>query len=292
MHFGYVPLNDAGGIRPDVLARELEARGFDSIWIPEHSHIPTSRETPYPGGGDLPDGYVHMMSPVVSLMAAASATSTLKLCTGICLVLQHDLLDLACGLATLDQLSGGRVLLGIGVGWNAEELRDHRPELAFSQRYSAMLERVEALRTIWTQEEPEFEGRWDRFSRSWVYPKPVQRPLPIALGNAGALGMQLAARHADAWCPIDAALVATAGGVERGIRTFRDLAAEAGRDPLSIPITLYAWTVPTREGLDQYAELGVERVVLMPPSMDTADAATVLRHLDSVADTVAAYAPA
>src|SRR5262245_31735765 len=129
MELGFLTLNHAGGIRPDALARELEDRGFDSVWVPEHSHIPASRQTPYPGGGDLPDGYWHMMDPFVSLQAAASATSTIKLCTGICLVLEHDLLDLACTVATLDALSGGRVLLGIGVGWNEEELTNHRPDL-------------------------------------------------------------------------------------------------------------------------------------------------------------------
>ena len=154
MKFGYLSLNDADGVRPDRLARELEDRGFDSVWMPEHSHIPVSRATPYPGGGDLPDGYWHMMDPFVSLTAAAMATTSLTLATGICLVLEHDLLDLACTVATLDVLSGGRVLLGIGVGWNAEELANHRPDLPFRQRYSAMRERVDALRSIWTEEAP------------------------------------------------------------------------------------------------------------------------------------------
>jgi probable F420-dependent oxidoreductase len=282
MRFGYLSFNDAGGLGPDVLGRELEARGFDSVWMPEHSHIPTSRETPYPGGGELPEGYRHMMDPFVSLMAAAASTSTLRLGTGICLVLEHDLLDLACTVATLDVLSRGRVVLGVGVGWNAEELRNHRPDLAFPQRYSAMRERVAALRTIWTEEEPEFEGRWDRFTRSWVYPKPVQRPVPVALGNAGPTGMRHAARYADVWCPIDASLLNTSGrpDVDRGIRLFRDLAAEAGRDPASIPITLFAWNVPKPGRLERYAQLGVARVVLPPPSFSTTSPDDVVRHLD------------
>ena len=288
MRFGDLALNDAGGIRPDVLARELEQRGFDSVWMPEHSHIPTSRETPYPGGGELPDGYWRRLDPFVSLMAAASATTTLRLCTGICLVLEHDLLDLAVTVATLDVLSGGRVLLGIGVGWNVEELRDHRPDLAFAQRYSAMRERVAALRTIWTEDEPAVDGRWDHLSPSWVYPKPVQQPVPIALGNAGPTGIRHAAGYADAWCPIDASLLNTSGrpDVEGGIRMFRELAAEEGRDPAGIPITIFAWNVPKPARLELYAGLGVERVVLPPPSMSTVDADTTLRYLDSVADTL------
>jgi probable F420-dependent oxidoreductase len=288
MRFGYLALNDAGGIRPDVLARELEQRGFDSVWMPEHSHIPASRETPYPGGGELPDGYWKMMDPFVSLMAAASATTTLKLCTGICLVLEHDLLDLAVTVATLDVLSAGRVILGVGVGWNAEELRNHRPDLPFAQRYSAMRERVAALRSIWTEDEPQLDGRWDRFSASWVYPKPQQQPVPIALGNAGPTGIRHAASYADMWCPIDASLLNTGGrpDVDGGVQLFRELAAEAGRDPAQIPITIFAWSVPKAARLAHYAELGVERVVLPPPSMSTVDAAATLRYLDSVTDTV------
>ncbi len=291
MQFGYLAVNDAGGIRPDVLARELEQRGFDSVWMPEHSHIPTSRETPYPGGGDLPDGYWKMMDPFVSLMAAASATSTLKLCTGICLVLEQDLLDLAVTVATLDVLSGGRVILGVGVGWNAEELRNHRPDLPFAQRYLAMQERVAALRTIWSQDEPRFEGRWDRFSPSWVYPKPLQRPLPVALGNAGPTGIRHAATYADLWCPIDASLLNASGrpDIASGVQLFRDLAAEAGRDPNQIPISIFAWNVPPPARLAHYAELGVERIVLPPPTMSTVDTDTTLRHLDALSDIVAEF---
>ena len=211
MKFGFLSSNHVGGPRPDVLAKELEDRGFDSVWMPEHTHIPISRDSAYPFGGELPDCYWHMMDPFVSLMAAAGATSRIKLCTGICLVLQHDVLDLACTVATLDALSGGRVLLGIGVGWNEEELANHRPDLPFKQRYSAMRERVEALRTIWTSEEPAYQGRWDRFTASWVYPKPSQQPVPIALGNAGPVGIGHAAEYADAWCPIDTALVQIGG---------------------------------------------------------------------------------
>jgi len=292
--FGYLSLNDADGIRPDRLARELEERGFDSVWMPEHSHIPASRATPYPGGGDLPDGYWHMMDPFVSLTAAAMATTSLTLATGICLVLEHDLLDLACTVATLDVLSSGRVLLGIGVGWNAEELANHRPDLAFSQRYSAMRERVDALRSIWTEEAPSREGRFERFSPSWVYPKPVQAPVPIALGNAGRVGIGHAAEYADHWCPIDAQLLNDSGrpDVAGGIALFREKAEAAGRDAGTIPISVFAFGRPNRERLESYAALGVERIVIPPASMTRHDEQATLAWLDRWAPLMAEVGPA
>jgi probable F420-dependent oxidoreductase len=288
MRFGYLSLNNIDGVRPDVIARELEDRGFDSVWMPEHSHIPSSRATAYPGGGDLPDGYWHMMDPFVSLQAAASATTNLTLATGISLVLEHDLLDLACTVATLDALSGGRVLLGIGVGWNAEELANHRPDVPFKLRYSAMRERVDALRRIWTEEEPSYDGRFERFSASWVYPKPVQQPVPIALGNAGKVGIQHAAEYADEWCPIDAQLMNYDGkpDVPGGVRLFRQLAADAGRDPDTIPISIFAFGKPNRSRLDGYAGLGISRVVIPPPRMSRHDTDATRKWLDEWAPVI------
>ena len=288
MRFGYLSVNDAAGIHPARAARALEERGFDSLWVPEHSHIPTSRRSPYPAGGELPAGYANFMDPLTSLAAAAEATDTLVLATGICLLLEHDLLDLACTTATVDVLSGGRLLLGVGVGWNAEELENHRPDLPFRLRYKAMRERVEALRTIWREEKPSFEGRWERFSESWVYPKPVGGTIPIALGNAGPTGIAHAAEYADHWCPIDAGLKNDAGRPDIPARVgyFRELATEAGRDPSTIGITIFAWGNPPMARLEQYAELGVERVVLGPPTFDLHGEKTVLEFLDGFASTV------
>ena len=197
MKFGYLTGNHAGGILPGDIARELESRGFDSVWFPEHSHIPVERRSPYPNGGQLPGSYFHMMDPWVSIASAATETSTLTLGTGICLLLEHDLLDLACTVATADVLSQGRVVMGIGVGWNEEELENHRPDLPFKKRYSAMRERVEALRLAWSEKETPFSGTWDSYSASWVFPKPVNGTVPIALGNAGPLGIKHAAEYAD-----------------------------------------------------------------------------------------------
>jgi len=287
MRFGYLALNSIEGIRPDVLATELEARGFDSLWVPEHSHIPVSRETPYPAGGDLPEGYWRMMDPFVSLAMAAQTTTTLELCTGICLLLEHDLLDLACQTATLDALSGGRLRLGVGVGWNEEELLNHRPDLPFKLRYSAMEERVAALRTAWADEEAAFDGRWDRFTSSWVYPKPAGGTVPVALGNAGPVGIEHAARYADEWCPIDASMLNSGGRPDPAgaIDLFRTKATDAGRRAEDIPISIFSMG-NRRDRIERYGELGADRIVVMPKTMEVHDEAATLRHLDELADMV------
>ena len=288
MKFGYLTGNHAEGILPGDLARELEARGFDSVWFPEHSHIPVDRRSPYPNGGPLPGSYFHMMDPWVSIAAAAADTNTLTLGTGICLLLEHDLLDLACAVATADVLAEGRVVMGIGVGWNEEELENHRPDLPFKKRYSAMRERVEALRTAWRDEEATFSGTWDSFSTSWVFPKPVKGTVPIALGNAGPLGIQHAAEYADEWAPIDVGVMITDGNpdVLGGIQRFRNLADEAGRDGSSIPISLYIWGRPRQERLEQYAEAGVTQFVFTPVNFDLPSADDTLRYIDELASAV------
>ncbi len=290
MKFGYLSHNNAEGIRPEHIAAELESRGFDSLWLPEHSHIPTSRRTPYPAGGELPDMYYRNMDPIISLMAAATATEDLLLYTGVCLIHEHDLLDLACSTATLDVLSGGRFRLGVGVGWNEEEFENHRSDLPFKQRYSGMRERIAALRTAWSDERAQFDGQWDSYSESWIYPKPVAGTIPVSLGNAGPLGIQHAAEYADEWCPIDASMMNVngkpdpAGAIER----FRRLAEEAGRDPDSIPITLHCFRV--HEGrFEQYAELGVERIVLFPPRMSLISVDDTLSHLDNLAEVISKF---
>ncbi|MPY92555.1 MAG: TIGR03619 family F420-dependent LLM class oxidoreductase [Acidimicrobiia bacterium] len=291
MRFGYVSMNSASGIRPDVVARELEERGFDSLWVPQHSHIPTSRLSPFPNGGDLPSGYLHMMDPLVSLTAAALATTDLVVATGVCLLLEADLLDLACRTATLDVLSGGRLLLGVGVGWNREELENHRPDVPFAKRYAAMRERVEALRTIWREDEPSFSGTWDDFTTSWVYPKPTRGYVPIALGNSLPLGIRHAARYADHWSPIDAHLVNEKGepDVVGGVAWFRSLVAEYGRDPDSVPVTLWMFRRPEPRRLERYVPLGLERIVLSGASAVLEDEAATMRTLDELSPVVSSW---
>ena len=291
MKFGYLTGNHAGGILPGHLARELEARGFDSVWFPEHTHIPVERRSPYPNGGQLPGSYIHMMDPWVSIAAASAETTTLTLGTGICLLLEHDLLDLACTVATADVVSQGRVVMGIGVGWNEEELENHRPDLPFRKRYSAMRERVEALRVAWREDEASFQGTWDRYSPSWVFPKPVEGTVPIALGNAGPLGIQHAAEYADEWAPIDVGVMNVNGkpDVLGGIELFRSLADEAGRDGPSIPISLYIWGRPQMQRLEQYASAGVTQFVFTPVNFDLPSADETLRYLDELTPTLEAF---
>jgi len=288
MKFGYLTGNHANGILPGQLARELESRGFDSVWFPEHSHIPVERRSPYPNGGQLPGSYYHMMDPWVSVAAAAAETTSLTLGTGICLLLEHDLLDLACTVATADVLSQGRVVMGIGVGWNEEELENHRPDIPFKKRYSAMRERVQGLRHAWSEEEAEFTGTWDSYSRSWVFPKPTNGTVPIALGNAGPLGIKHAAEYADEWAPIDVGVMNVDGkpDVIAGIQRFRELANEAGRDGSSIPISLYVWGRPRAERLQSYAEAGVTQFIFTPVNFDLPSADETLRYLDELTTTV------
>ncbi len=192
------------------------------------------------------------------------------------------MLDLAKTVATLDVLSGGRVILGIGVGWNKEELANARPDVPFSKRFSATRERVAALRAAWTQHEASFEGTYDRFSPSWVFPKPAQATVPIALGQAGPVGIRHAAEYADEWCPIDISLVGVSGeqSVEGGIGLFRRLLEEAGRDPQSVPISMFTWRRPKAERIESLIELGVTRLVLTPPSMRAEDPDRSLEFID------------
>jgi probable F420-dependent oxidoreductase len=271
-------------IGPVELAIELEARGWASLWVPEHTHIPTSRTTPYPNDprSMLPEPYLHIHDPFTVLAMASTSTSTLRLCTGVCLILEHDLLDLACQTATLDVLSSGRLTLGIGVGWNREELANHRPDLPFHHRYRAMRERVQALRTAWADEEAEFQGEWDRYDRSWVYPKPANGTVPIALGNAGPLGIRHSAEYADEWCPIDASMLndGTRPDVAGAIALFRSTLVEFGREPSEVPITIFVMDPNRQDRLETYVELGVDRLVLMPKPITMESPATTLQWLD------------
>ena len=294
MEFGYLHLNHLHSRRPGVMARELEDRGFDSMWVPEHSHIPTPITSTYPGGDKLPSGYWHMMDPFVSLAMAAEATTKIKLATGICLVLEHELLDLAKTVATLDALSGGRVILGIGVGWNAEELANARPDVPFAKRFSATRDRVAALRAAWTQDEASYQGTYDRFSPSLIFPKPANGTVSIALGQAGPVGIRHAAEYADEWCPIDLSLVGVSGeqSVEGGVQLFRRLLVENGRDPATVPISMFTWRRPKAERIEKLIELGVSRLVLTPPSMRVEDPDLSLDFLDECRAAIEPYVSA
>ncbi|MFM2073327.1 MAG: hypothetical protein RLZZ623_3591 [Actinomycetota bacterium] len=284
MDIGFSTMNTPEDVRPDVLGRELEDRGYTSLFIGEHSHIPASRRTPYPAGGTMPDQYLRMMDPFVSLTMAAMATERLQVGLGVCLVLEHHVLDLAKAVATLDLMSGGRLLFGVGVGWNAEELENHRPDITWSQRYIAAEECVGALRACWIDEESSYHGTYFDFDDVWSFPKPAQRPHPpVLLGTGGKVGTQHAIRWADEWMPMDVAL----GDVARRVATFRRLAAEAGRE---IPISLVTFGDPTADTLRAYRDLGIVRVVVGASRVGWDDPSTTLPFLDRYAPLVAELA--
>jgi len=310
MKFGYSSVNNAWGIHPGTLARELESRGFESIWIPEHSHIPINSVDMYPDPRTgLLSGYAHMMSPFISLMAAASNSSTLKLATGMCLPLEHDLLDLACTTATLDVLSDGRLILGVGAGWNSEEFNNHRPNVPFSKRYSALKERVAALRAAWGQnvkpydglfseqqwsgQISSFQGAFDNFTDSWVFPKPKSETIPVALGLTGPLGVKHAAAYADIWAPVDTALYQdgkpdVAGRLEH----FRKLTEETGRNRDDVAITLFVWGGESFDLIESYISMGIERLVFVPPSFTMHSENDSLKRLDSLCPYIERFASA
>lgn len=278
MKLGVFSFNTHYGIRPDNLARALEERGFDSLWIGEHTHIPVSRRTPYPAGGELPRQYSHMMDPFVSLAAAATVTERLKLATGICLVIERDPITLAKEVATLDQLSDGRVLFGIGGGWNAEEMENHGT--AFESRWKLLRERVEAIRVLWTEEEASYHGEFVDFEPVWSFPKPVQRPHPpVIFGGGTALGRKRVVEYCDGWAPIDLIV----GDVSGAMADLRTRCAEAGRDSNEIEVSIWCWEPPDQRRLEEYRSLGVQRAVLFLP-VDDRDAE--LPFLDRYAEII------
>jgi probable F420-dependent oxidoreductase len=266
MKIGLASPNSSYGVPVAEMAADAEQRGYDSLWVGEHSHIPASRLTPHPSGIDLPRFYWHMRDPFVSLAAAAQATSELRLVTGVCLVLEHEVIDLAKSVATLDDLSGGRFDFGVGVGWNREELENVSP-VSWAQRYNAMRETVAALRGLWNTEEFGFDGEFVQFDASWVYPKPVQQGgPPVLMGCQGRIGMRHVVEYADEWCPLDIGF----RDVARGLEWFRDAAVAGDRDPDGIPVSMYCFRVPDAATVARYRDLGIERVVFGAP--DEADA--------------------
>jgi probable F420-dependent oxidoreductase len=258
-------------IRIDELAREAEQRGFESLFIPEHTHIPASRRSPWPGGPDLPREYWHTLDPFVALGVAAAATSTIRLGTGICLLTERDPIVTAKEVASLDLLSGGRFELAIGAGWNAEEMENHGT--AFATRFRVMSERARAMKVIWSEEEPEFHGEFVDFGPIWSYPKPVQTPNPpILVGGETDYTLRRVVEWADGWFPRGR------GGFDpaEGMARLKAIADEAGRPMDTINVSLFGME-PNRAALDRAAEAGVTRAILGLPSNDRDD---VLRRLD------------
>ena len=256
MKIGYTTMNTPADIAPRFIGPMLEDAGFDSIWIGEHSHIPVSRATPYPTGGDMPWQYTTMMDPFISLTQIGEHTTNLLLGLGVALPLEHDVLALAKTAATLDVLSNGRLQFGVGVGWNQEELANHS-SVKWSMRYRALTECVGALRSLWVDDESEFHGEYFNFDKVWSRPKPMQNPHPpIWFGAGGKLGSQHTIVWADGWMPLDVTL----GDVTKRVNKFRQLSADAGRH--DIPISMVAFGDPTLDTLLMYRDLGIERVIV------------------------------
>ena len=276
MDFGAAIFFTDYSMGPAELGRALEQRGFDSLWAPEHSHIPLSRQSPFPAGGDLPKKYYDVMDPFVTLAAAAAATTRLKVATGICLVVQRDPIQTAKEVASLDQISGGRFLFGIGAGWNAEEMRDHNTE--FKTRFGLMQERVEAMKVIWTKSKPEYAGRFVNFPPMMTWPKPVQKPHPpVIVGGAFPFGARRALAYGDGWLPH--ARRPAYGEVLGMLPEFRKMAAEAGRTPEAVPITVFG-VAEDADLIKRYRDAGVARIIFNLPA---AKADEVLPVLDRCA---------
>jgi probable F420-dependent oxidoreductase len=279
MDFGAAMFFTDYSIGPAEFGRALETRGFESLWAPEHSHIPSSRTTPFPQGGDLPQKYYDAMDPFVTLTAAAVVTRTLRIGTGVCLVAQRDPIQTAKLVASIDQVSGGRFLFGIGGGWNAEEMADHGT--VFKARFQLMRERVAAMKAIWTADEPEFHGKFVDFPKMKTWPKPVQRPHPpVIVGGAFPYAARRALRYGDGWVPH--AGRPQYSDVTDFLPQFRQMAIEAGRSLDEVPVTLFG--VPDDlDRLKRYRDRGIARAVVSLPS---AKADEILPLLDRWAELI------
>jgi len=279
MHFGAAMFFTDYSMAPADLGRALEERGFESLWAPEHSHIPVSRTSPFPSGGDLPKEYYDVMDPFVTLSAAAAATKTLKVGTGVCLVQQRDPIQTAKLVASIDQVSAGRFLFGVGSGWNAEEMADHGTP--FKSRHKIARERIEAMQAIWTQDKAEYHGEFVNFDPMMAWPKPVQKPHPpVIVGGAFPYGARRAIRYGNGWVPH--ASRPEYGDVSDFLPQFQQMAKKAGRDPATLPVTMFR-VVEELDRLRHYRDIGIARVVITLPS---AGADQVVPILDRWAEKV------
>jgi probable F420-dependent oxidoreductase len=262
------------GIDPAELAKALEDRGFDSLFLCEHTHIPTSRRSPFPGGGELPKRYVHTHDPFVALSFAAAATRTLLLGTGVCLVPQRDPIITAKTVASLDRLSGGRFVFGIGGGWNVEEMENHGAR--YPTRFKLMRERVLAMKALWTEEAASFHGEFVNFDPVWCYPKPLRQPHPpILLGGETDHTLRRVVEFCDGWFPRAGAGFDPAVAMGR----LRAMAERSGRDMAGFDVTVFRGPADAAQ-LEPYRAAGITRVLLEVPDLDRDG---ILRRLDELA---------
>jgi len=280
MHFGASMFFTDYSMTPAALAKALEERGFESVWAVEHSHIPLSRRSPFAGGGELPKQYYEAMDPFVVLTAAAMATKTLKLGTGVCLVGQRDTIQTAKLVASIDQVSGGRFLFGIGNGWNRDEMENHGT--VFATRHKLVRERIEAMKVIWTETKAEYHGELVNFDPMMAWPKPVQKPHPpILVGGGFPYAARRAVRYGDGWMP-------NVGRTGLAVETiallpeFHEMLQQAGRDPAGCPLSFYAAPADL-DTLTRCRDAGIARVIV---SLQAATAAEALPVLDQWASLI------
>lgn len=288
MEIGVFTFNTEYMMRTDRLAQAVEERGFESLWVPEHTHIPVPASGDpadpqtgmpmSPAGFFLPEEYRHMSDPFTSLAAAAAKTSRIKLGTCVCLINQHNPINLAKHVATLDQLSDGRIILGIGAGWNIEEMGNH--DVQFKSRWRELRERLSALRCLWTEEQPSFEGEFVKFGPIWQYPKPVQvGGPPVVLGTMSTpFGKQQVAQYGNGWLPLTF-------DVEETKRDLADIHAQMvalGRDPTELDVSLFFLNDETQpaSAIASAKDSGANRIILRLP---VADDSVVLKALDGYA---------
>lgn len=283
MEHGVVTFLTDYGIEPLTLGRAVEERGLDALFLTEHTHIPTSRVSPWPGGAELPRRYAHTFDPFVALAAIGAVTERIALGTGVSLVAQHDPIVLAKAVASVDRITGGRFELGVGPGWNAEEAAHHG---ATSRRTARMREHVLAMRALWAVDEAEFHGEFVDFSPSWSWPKPVRTP-PVLLGGSGPTVLDRILEYGDGWIPLRVPVAGLPAFGER-ITELRARAADAGRPRPSV--TIYG-AASKPEALASYAEAGVDRVLFeLPDPVEQGDAGADGRGTDATLRALDAYA--
>lgn len=284
--FGLLIFATDYSIAPSTLAQEAEKFGFESLFFPEHTHIPASRQSPWPGGRELPQEYWHTHDPFVSLMAAAAVTREIKVGTGIALVTERDPILMAKQAATLDFLSNGRFLMGIGAGWNAEEMENHGTP--FADRWKILRERILAMKQIWTEEEAEYHGKYVDFDKVWSHPKPKQAGgPPILMGASSKYSYKRIAEYCDGWFPIyqDQDRASASGAIDygEGMRLTREAWQEAGRE--GQPSFSVFGVGPDPKAVERLIETGFERVIFALPSADVDTVLPMVENYAAIAHT-------
>jgi probable F420-dependent oxidoreductase len=268
------------GMDPVTLGRAVEERGFESLFLPEHTHIPVSRDTPYPGGGELPREYSHTHDPFAALAAIAAVTQRIKIGTGVCLIIQRDPIVTAKEVATIDRLSGGRFQFGVGAGWNREEMENHGTD--YKTRFTRMRESVEAMKKIWTEDEAEYHGKLVDFDPIWCWPKPAQTPHPpVLVGGLGEKVLDRVVAYGDAWIPNR---VKSPEDLGERIAELQRRAEAAGRERM--PVTVFG-AKPEVRLLERLKGAGVTRALFYLPAAEPGE---VERALDGLAEVAAEWA--